>query len=184
MADVGRQADEVHEPRGVFVVCDVGLDVASCPGRPSRPRRRGRWLTASQGADARRGRRTLRRPARPWPPRAPPSRTPCRDRGNGHQVDALSDCRGPHVFDAEDVRLVIEYLEANERARLAEYDADKRLCEQEETGWRWSAPGRGVLDPSVRPVPPAGIHGCPARRRGPGARAVTGRRPLAAPRRS
>ena len=34
------------------------------------------------------------------------------------QVDALSDCRGPprpHVFDAEDVRLVIEYLEANER---------------------------------------------------------------------
>ena len=36
------------------------------------------------------------------------------------QVDALSDCRGPHVFDAEDVRLVLEYLEANERARLAE----------------------------------------------------------------
>ena len=51
------------------------------------------------------------------------------------QVDALSDCRGPHVFDAEDVRLVIEYLEANERtgARLAEHEADKRLCEQEET---------------------------------------------------
>ena len=44
------------------------------------------------------------------------------------QVDALSDCRGPHVFDAEDVRLVIEYLEANERARLAEHEADKRVC--------------------------------------------------------
>jgi len=29
--------------------------------------------------------------------------------------------------------LVIEYLEANERARLAEHEADKRLCEQEET---------------------------------------------------
>ena len=26
------------------------------------------------------------------------------------QIDALSDCRGPHVFDAEDVRLVLEYL--------------------------------------------------------------------------
>ena len=39
------------------------------------------------------------------------------------QVDALSDCRGPHVFDAEDVRLVLEYLEANERARLAEHEA-------------------------------------------------------------
>ena len=25
MAGVGRQADEVHEPRGVFVVCDVGV---------------------------------------------------------------------------------------------------------------------------------------------------------------
>ncbi len=37
------------------------------------------------------------------------------------QVDALSDCRGPHVFDAEDVRLVLEYLEATERARLAEH---------------------------------------------------------------
>ena len=49
------------------------------------------------------------------------------------QVDALSDCRGPYIFDAEDVRLVIEYLEADERARLAEHEADKRLCEQEET---------------------------------------------------
>ena len=39
------------------------------------------------------------------------------------QLDALSDCRGPHVFDAEDVRLVLEYLEANERARLAEHEA-------------------------------------------------------------
>ena len=46
------------------------------------------------------------------------------------QVDALSDCRGPHVFDAEDVRLVLEYLEANERARLAEHEAYNRLCEQ------------------------------------------------------
>ena len=45
------------------------------------------------------------------------------------QVDALSDCRGPHVFDAEDVRLVLEYLEANERARLAEHEAYNRLCE-------------------------------------------------------
>ena len=41
------------------------------------------------------------------------------------QLDALSDCRGPHVFDAEDVRLVLEYLEANERARLAEHEAYK-----------------------------------------------------------
>ena len=45
------------------------------------------------------------------------------------QVDALSDCRGPHVFDAEDVRLVLEYLETNERARLAEHEAYNRLCE-------------------------------------------------------
>lgn len=49
------------------------------------------------------------------------------------QVDALSDCRGTHVFDAEDVRLVIEYLEANERARLAEHKAYERRCEEEET---------------------------------------------------
>ena len=41
------------------------------------------------------------------------------------QVNALSDCRGPQVFDAEGVRLVIEYLEANERARLAEHEAYK-----------------------------------------------------------
>ena len=46
------------------------------------------------------------------------------------QVDALSDCRGPHGFDAEDVRLVIE-IPRSERARLAEHEADKRLCEQE-----------------------------------------------------
>ena len=45
------------------------------------------------------------------------------------QVDALSDYRGPYVFDAEDVRLVLEYLEANERARLAEHEAYNRLCE-------------------------------------------------------
>ena len=50
------------------------------------------------------------------------------------QVDALSDCRGSHVFDAEDVRLVLEYLEANERARLAEHDAYERLYEQAATG--------------------------------------------------
>ena len=49
------------------------------------------------------------------------------------QLDALSDCRGPHVFDAEDVRLVLEYLEANERARLAEHEAYNRLCEQAAT---------------------------------------------------
>ena len=42
------------------------------------------------------------------------------------EVDALSDCRGPHVFDAGDVRLVLEYLEANERARVAEHEAYKR----------------------------------------------------------
>ena len=45
------------------------------------------------------------------------------------QVDALRDCRGPHVFDATDVRLVLEYLEANERARLAEHDAYDRQYE-------------------------------------------------------
>ena len=39
----------------------------------------------------------------------------------------------PHVFDAEDVRLVLEYLEANERARLAEHEAYNRLCEQAAT---------------------------------------------------
>ena len=49
------------------------------------------------------------------------------------QVDALGDCRGPHVFDAGDVRSVLEYLEANERARLAEHEAYERLCEEEET---------------------------------------------------
>lgn len=42
------------------------------------------------------------------------------------QVDVLSDCRGPHVFDAEDVRLVLEYLEANERARRADHEAYNR----------------------------------------------------------
>ena len=45
------------------------------------------------------------------------------------QVDALSDCRGPHVFDAEDVSLVLEYLEANERARLAEHAYDRLFDE-------------------------------------------------------
>ena len=50
------------------------------------------------------------------------------------QVDALSDCRGPHVFDAEDVRLVLEYLEANEGARLAEHEAYDRLYEETATG--------------------------------------------------
>ncbi len=30
------------------------------------------------------------------------------------QVDALSDCRGPHVFDAGDVRSVLEHLEAKD----------------------------------------------------------------------
>ena len=47
------------------------------------------------------------------------------------QVDALSDCRGPHVLDAGDVRSVLEYLEANDRARLAEHEAYERLCEEE-----------------------------------------------------
>ena len=37
------------------------------------------------------------------------------------------------VFDAGDVRLVFDYLEANERARLAEHEAYERLCEEEET---------------------------------------------------
>ena len=64
------------------------------------------------------------------------------------QVDALNDCRGPHVFDAEDVRLVLEYLEANERARLAEHDAYERLYR--------AGPARGA-PPSSTPhrSPPA-----------------------------
>ena len=78
MARVGRQADGVHEPQGVFVVCDIDLDVASCPARPSRPRAV-RWLTTSQGADARRRSQDTSSAARPWPPRAPPSRTTCPD---------------------------------------------------------------------------------------------------------
>ena len=71
------------------------------------------------------------------------------------QVDALSDCRGPHVFDAEDVRLVIEYLEANERARLVEHEADQRLCralvEGETRGECCSSGNRGgTRDPGRR----------------------------------
>ena len=88
------------------------------------------------------------------------------------QLDALSDCRGPHVFDAEDVCLVLEYLEANERARLAEHEAYKpavrtgsdRLSEAAPpvnavavpADFPHPIPGRGsARKPPIRPQPPA-----------------------------
>jgi len=129
MARVGRQADGVHEPRGVFVVCDVDLDVASCPGRPSRPRRRGRWLTASQGADARRGRRTLRRPpvrghrgplesgaeravTAPTIPAAPAARAP-------HSVSSSSHSRSYASCSARRARSLASRYSSTERTSPA-----------------------------------------------------------------
>ena len=76
------------------------------------------------------------------------------------QVDALSDWREPHVFNAEDVRLVIEYLEANERFRLAEHEADERLCEQEESASGGPRPVAACFGTVGPPLSAVGILGC------------------------